>query len=88
MWRAVLAAVSLVLMVLPYLARQTCPACGAKSFRRVRPGLFQESYDSKCPCGYRSRSGVVVKTSWGVVAGLLSFTVLFAAFMIARYGGG
>lgn len=76
-----------VLTVLPYyLVKQKCPACGAKSLRRVRPGLFQESHDCICPCGYRYESGVVVKTSWGVVAALLVGTVLFAAYVIVRYG--
>jgi len=73
-------------LVLSYLVKRRCPACGAKSLRQVPSGLFQESYDCTCPCGYRYESGVVVKTSWGVVVALLVFAVAFAAYMIGRYG--
>jgi hypothetical protein len=83
---AVLLATGVLSLLLPHLVKRKCPACGAKSLRQIRPGLFQESLDCTCPCGYRYESGVLVKTSWGVVAALLAFAVLFAAYLIVRYG--
>ncbi len=80
-------AVSILGLVLPYLAKWKCPACGAKTLRLVRPGLFKDSFGWICPCGYRCNSGVVVKTSWGVVAALLLFAALFATYMMVRFGG-